>query len=184
MTKEELIIKLKDKDSFILAIDGKCGSGKSTLAKELQIIFNANVFHMDDYYLPLEKRLPERLQEPGGNVEYERFLSTVLIPLFNKEDVYYQRFDCTCMDYQEIEVIKYKAFNIIEGSYCLRPELVNYYTDIVVLDIDDDLQVERLKKRNPNKIDAFIKKWIPLENKYFDYYKIMNKYSVIRIEEE
>ena len=180
MTKEELIKQLKEKDSFILAIDGKCGSGKSTFAKELYKIFGGNIFHMDDFYLPLQKRTSERLNQPGGNVEYARFLSSVLIPIIKKEDVLYQRFDCSLMDYVEGEIITYHPFNIVEGSYSLRPEFVDYYTDIIVLDIDEDLQLERLEKRNPNKIEAFKEKWIPLENKYFDYYKIMEKYPVIK----
>jgi len=183
VTKEELIRKLKDKESFILAIDGKCGSGKSTLAKELQLLFNANVFHMDDFYLPVDKRTLERLSMPGGNVEYERFLSTVLLPLIEGEDVVYQRFDCSTMSYVEGEIIEYKPYNIIEGSYSLRPELVGYYTDIIVLDIDDELQINRLIKRNPLKIDAFKEKWIPLENQYFEYYNIMNNFPVLKIKE-
>ncbi|MEE0966897.1 MAG: hypothetical protein U0L85_07585 [Bacilli bacterium] len=180
MTKEELIKYLNTKKNFILAIDGMCGSGKSSLAKELQILFDANVFHMDDFYLPIEKRTSERLNQPGGNVEYERFLETVLIPLSKGEDVYYQRFDCTKMSLTEKEIIKYKPMNIVEGSYSLRPELVDYYSDIIVLKISNELQIQRLTKRNPTKIDMFINKWIPLENKYFEYYHIMDEYPTMQ----
>lgn len=181
MLKEDLINQLKQKDSFLLAIDGKCGSGKSTLADELQHIFGGHVFHMDDFYLPLEKRTEERLKEAGGNVEYERFLETVLIPLSQGKDVVYQKFNCSKMAYDEKEVIKYSCFNIIEGSYCLKEELCQYYSDIVVLNIDDDLQIERLLKRNPSKINVFKEKWIPMENNYFQILKIMERYPVIHV---
>lgn len=179
MTREELLLKLKNKDSFILAIDGKCGSGKSTLGKELQDIFGGNLFHMDDFYLPLEMRTKDRLSQPGGNVDFERFLETVLIPLSKGLDVHYKKFNCSKMDFDSEEIIPYHNVNIIEGSYSLRPELVDYYTDIIVLNINEELQLERLMKRNPENIDAFKEKWIPLENRYFEYYHIYEKYEVI-----
>lgn len=179
----ELIYYLIQKDSFVLAIDGMCGSGKSTIADLLHKIFDVNVFHMDDFYLPLEKRTKERLLEPGGNVDYERFIETVLKPISLKEKVYYQPFLCSCMELScDIEIIDYKQKVIIEGSYALRPELIPFYTDIFVLKITPELQKQRLLKRNPFTIENFITKWIPLENKYFDFYNIFEKYNVIYID--
>ena len=32
---------------------------------------------MDDFFLPMELRTAERLEEPGGNVHYERFSAEV-----------------------------------------------------------------------------------------------------------
>ena len=79
MILEELIHDLSQQSSFLLAIDGMSGSGKTTLAHHLAQKFHAQVFHMDDFFLPLEMRTPERLQQSGGNVHYERFLETVLV---------------------------------------------------------------------------------------------------------
>ena len=45
--------------------------------------------------------------------------------------------------------------------------LRNLYDYSIYLTIDPTLQLERIKKRNPNKVDVFIEKWIPLEEKYF-----------------
>lgn len=182
MTIEELIKKLKKKDHFILAIDGMCGSGKTTLAKELSCIFNAHVFHMDDFYLPENLRTTKRLQTPGGNIHYERFLETVLKPLSQCQTIYYQPFDCTTMKLSSnMQEIPYCPYNIIEGSYALRPELIPYYTDIIVLKITPEEQIKRLTNRNPEKISAFVKRWIPLENQYFDYYHIYDLYPVITL---
>lgn len=181
MTYKELIQNLEVKNHFILAIDGKCGSGKTTLADDLAKRFHANVFHLDDFYLPADMRTVERLEEIGGNVHYERFLETVLMPLMRQETVYYQPFDCSTMTYKEVVEMPYSPFNIIEGSYALRTEFINMYTDIVVLYISSVQQIERLTKRNPDKVDDFINKWIPLENKYFEYYHIYEKYSVISL---
>lgn len=180
MTLEELILQLESTPSFILAIDGMCASGKSTLAAYLQQRFDAHVFHMDDFFLPLHKRTQERLLEPGGNVDYERFLESVLIPLSQKQTVYYQSFDCSVMELnQTIQEIPYHARNIVEGSYALRPELIPYYTHLIVLKIESDIQIKRIEKRNPHQVSQFQQKWIPLENKYFQYYHIYEKYPVI-----
>lgn len=78
MRMDELMNDLSKQSSFLLAIDGMSGSGKTTLAQSLQEKWHAHVFHMDDFFLPLEMRTPQRLQQPGGNVHYERFLETVL----------------------------------------------------------------------------------------------------------
>ena len=66
---------------FIVAIDGMCGSGKSTVAGKLQEYFGCSLFHMDDFFLQPHQRTSQRLDAPGGNVDYERFQAEVLIPL-------------------------------------------------------------------------------------------------------
>ena len=69
------IDKLKTKkDHLLIAIDGRCGSGKSTLGAYLQQKMHGNLLHMDDFYLRPEQRTPKRREEPGGNVDRERFL--------------------------------------------------------------------------------------------------------------
>lgn len=185
MNLQQLIDNLQTKDHFLLAIDGMCASGKSTLAKQLSKQLNAHVFHMDDFYLPLELRTSQRLNQPGGNVHYERFLETVLLPLSQEETVYYQPFDCSKMQLSDqITKISYHPYNIVEGSYALRPELTPYYTDIIVLKISPQEQIDRLMKRNPDKIDDFVHKWIPLENQYFKFYHIYENDSVITLSKE
>lgn len=47
---------------------------------------------MDDFFLRIEQRTPERMTEVGGNVDYERFLETVLFPVSAKKSVIYQPF--------------------------------------------------------------------------------------------
>ena len=53
-----------------------------------------NVFHMDDFFLPPALRTPERLSQPGGNVDRERMLAEALLPLSRGEDVTFRPFDC------------------------------------------------------------------------------------------
>ena len=59
----------------VVAIDGRCGSGKTSLAALIAALFPCNVFHMDDFFLPPALRTPERLSQPGGNVDRERMLA-------------------------------------------------------------------------------------------------------------
>lgn len=179
MTLQELYDELAKQTSFILAIDGMSGSGKTTLACQLAEKFQAQVFHMDDFFLPMSMRTKERFQQPGGNVHYERFLETVLKPWSLKQDIAYQPFDCQTMSLLETCHIPYSPFCIIEGSYALHPVLQSYYTHTIVLKISDSLQKERLLQRNPQQIDTFINRWIPLENQYFQTFEIFEKYPVL-----
>lgn len=52
-------------------------AGKSTLALLLSEQPDATIFHMDDFYLQGRQRTYERLNEVGGNVDYERFAKEV-----------------------------------------------------------------------------------------------------------
>lgn len=115
-------------------------------------------------------------------MDYERFLEEVLIPLSKQETVYYQAFDCSTMSFHQVQEIKYHPINIIEGSYALHPIFKDYYTDSVVLYIESKTQKERLKERNPKKMETFIQQWIPLENRYFEYYHIYQNYPHIKMD--
>lgn len=63
-----------------VAIDGPCASGKSTLGQLLAGVYGCPLIRMDDFFLRPEQRSPERLAQPGGNVDYERFSREVLSP--------------------------------------------------------------------------------------------------------
>ncbi len=167
----------KFQNPFILiAIDGRCASGKSTLAGKLQNKLSCNVIHMDDFFLRPEQRTKERIETPGGNVDYERFLEEVLIPLKNNKDFSYKPYCCHTQSYKnEIQVFKNKI-SIVEGSYSCHPRLWNYFDLHIFLDVGYDEQIRRIKKRNGcDGAENFIKRWIPLEEKYFEVYKIKEK---------
>ena len=66
---------------FFAVLDGPCASGKTTLAAFLEhAIPNLYIVHMDDYYIPMAQKTPERLSVPGGNADTERLLEEVLLP--------------------------------------------------------------------------------------------------------
>ena len=174
-----------DGDVVIISIDGRCASGKSSLASYLKDNIDCNVFHMDDYFLQAYQRNKESFNSAGENVDHERFLKEVLIPLKNKQDVKYKPFDCKDMIITKGYVKKFKRINIIEGAYCNYVNLIDYYDYKVFLNVDKVTQMERITKRNGDtKAKEFIEKWIPLEEKYFEEFSIDNICDlVIKIED-
>ena len=131
----------KQKGYVTIAIYGRCGSGKTTLANKLKAYFDCHIFHMDDFYLQEYQRTYVRYNEPGGNVDRERFKKEVLDPLKNQQDVLYRPIDCSSMSISEGTVYPYKPINIIEGSYSCHPELIDDYDMTIFLDIDESLQL-------------------------------------------
>ena len=123
---------------------------------------------MDDFFLRPEQRTPERYAEPGGNVDRERFLQEVLIPLHEGHDAVYRVFDCQILALTDTVTVPRNQVVIIEGSYACHPELRPYYDLTVFLDIDPEEQLERIRRRSgEEKLEAFRSRWIPLEELYF-----------------
>jgi uridine kinase len=151
----------------VIAIDGRCASGKSTLAAWLQESTDANLIHLDDFFLRKEQRNKERFTQPGENVDHERFLDEVLLPLHERKAFSYRPFDCASMSLQEEIKVPVKQVNIIEGSYCMREDLREYYDLKIFLKVSPAVQMQRIQKRDPKKAEDFRLKWIPLEEEYF-----------------
>lgn len=79
----------------VIAIDGRCASGKTTLA--------------------------QRLEEPGGNIHYERLKEEVLPALKKPNAFYYNRFDCGKMCMEEKCAVSAGVIRIVEGVYSCHP---------------------------------------------------------------
>lgn len=173
---EELLKEHKDSSVPILvAIDGRCGSGKTTLGEYLHQVFECNLFHVDDFFLRMEQRTPERLQEVGGNVDYERFEETVLEPIRKRQNVIYQPFGCKEWKLMDAYEIPYKKLNIIEGSYSMHPYFKNPYDLRIFMNISVKNQMENIINRNgPKKAKDFKEKWIPKEEAYFEKFHVQD----------
>lgn len=178
-----LFIKLDEmlsKGTVILAVDGGCAGGKSTLGEMLKsIIYDCTVLHMDDFFLRPEQRTPERYAEVGGNVDRERFLQEVLIPLSEKQPIDYRRFDCSEFKILPPEKIYPAKLTVIEGTYSMHEYLSDYYDFSVFLDVSDELQKKRIEKRNSPEFAArFFNEWIPMEKEYFSKMNVKNRCSM------
>lgn len=164
-------------------IDGMCGSGKSTLASLLADLFDARLIHMDDFFLPPEKRTPERLGEPGGNVDYERFRDEV-IEHINDESLTYGVFDCSEMAVTSALTLPKKKLTIIEGSYSCHPYFDEGNTSAngfrIWIECDPEEQKRRILERNGEEmLRMFISRWIPMEEKYSEAFGIREKADYI-----
>ena len=170
---------LKKKKAPVIAIDGSCASGKSSLARMVGEIFKADVIHMDDYFLPFDRRTPERMSEAGGNIDHERFLAEVLLPLSRGEEYISRPYRCHGGYYEEPQIRKPSTLTIVEGSYSMHPELERYYDLKILMSCDKEEQTVRLELRNPELLDRFISVWIPLENRYFEGTNIEKRCDII-----
>lgn len=159
---------------FLIAIDGMCGSGKTTLANYLAKKLAASVFHMDDFFLQPHQRTEERLTEPGGNVDYERFKEEVLEHIADTDGVTFRPFSCKERKLAEEPVtVPYNDIVIIEGSYSHHPYFKDIYDIKVFLEISKEEQKKRIITRDGEATwPMFENKWIPMENRYFETYKI------------
>ena len=55
----------QNKDFLVIAIDGPSAGGKTTIAEDIKKNFDCNVFHMDDFFLPLTAKPPKDLPLPA-----------------------------------------------------------------------------------------------------------------------
>lgn len=156
------------KDRIIVAIDGPCASGKTTLAEAIRRALDCPVIHMDEFFLRPEQRTPQRLAEPGGNVDRERFLHEVLTPLLQGRDFTYRPFLCKTMTLGHPIAVKAAPITLVEGSYSCHPSLRDAYDLRLLLSVDPAEQERRLLAREgPQKLEVFRKTWIPMEEAYF-----------------
>lgn len=184
---EALISKMNEENlpergrSYIIAIDGRCASGKTTLAQELARRLSCSVIHMDHFFLQPGQRTRERLEEPGGNVDRERFKEEVMEPLCRGEKLSYRIFDCRVMDFCGSVRVKRTPVVIVEGAYSCHPEFAGYWDLTVFLSVDRKEQIRRIEKRNGKKqARQFIERWIPLEERYFAAFGIENKCDITK----
>ncbi|MCM1112617.1 MAG: hypothetical protein NC399_05125 [Muribaculum sp.] len=154
---------------FLIAIDGRCAAGKTTLAAHLEKQLDCAVFHMDDFFLQPGQRTPERLSTPGGNVDYERFRSEILIPLKDgAAEMLYRVYNCKTQTLSDPVRIRTKPVCIVEGSYSCHPALWEYYDLHVFLTVEREEQMRRIRERGgAEAVKSFSEKWIPLEETYF-----------------
>ena len=179
--KIEPLLSNLEKDKIIISIDGMTGAGKTTLTQELSEKLNAQIFHADDFLLPPSLRTEERYNEPGGNIHYERMKEEVIDKIKEgkiNDVIKYKPFNYIIQDFGEEIYLKITIINIVEGSYCLHPYFGKYYDVCIFMKINEKKQIERLTKREPIMINDFINKWIPLEKKYHEAFKLYDKYNI------
>ncbi|NMP36844.1 MAG: hypothetical protein GX051_01770 [Clostridiales bacterium] len=171
---------LAAKPTAVIALDGHCASGKTTAASLISGVYDANVIHTDDFFLPQDMRTPERLNQPGGNVHYERLKDEVIAGIRSGRAFSYRIFGCSDMDFLHTAGVLPKPLTIIEGAYSTHPALDFKYDIVCFFDIAPDEQERRILLRNGQQmLERFRNKWIPLENRYFDFCRIKETSDLI-----
>ena len=160
--------KLLRRGRIIVAVDGRCGSGKTTLAARLEKDLRCAVYHMDDFFPRPEQRTEERLSQPGENVDHERFLEEVLLPLQGTRPVTYRPYLCAQQQLGEPVTVAPNRLTVVEGSYSCHPFFRQPYQLSVFMTTDARTQRERILRRNgAEMLERFVSTWIPLEEAYF-----------------
>ena len=178
----ERISRLREEGKrTVIAIDGRCTSGKTTYAGILGELLEVPIFHMDDFFLQVHQRTPERYAEPGGNVDRERLIEEVLEPFRDGCTVIsHRRFIRGIMALSEPVSTEVGDCIILEGSYSCHPLLQKYSNLKIFMDIDPEEQLKRVLARDGiSKYDEFKEKWIPLEENYFNAYDIRSICDIV-----
>lgn len=171
--EKSILRQIEKKGIVLIAIDGPSGSGKSTFAKRLAEKYDANVFHMDDFFLRPEQRTKERYEEIGGNIDYERFHEEVLMNINRGFPFHYRPYSCSLGILVDKKEVTFKNVNIIEGVYSMHPMLLSYYDIKVFLTAPKEVCIERIRIRSGDVLlKRFVNEWIPMEQNYFSNFKI------------
>lgn len=177
--KNEIDRIVREHGRAIIAVDGRCASGKTTFAEKLKAELHCNVIHMDDFFLRPEQRTRERYAEPGGNVDRERLEAEVLVPLAAGAPFSYRPFDCRKMALSAPVAFVPNDITLIEGTYSTHPVLTKYYDLRIFMTASHETQLSRLTERNPDCVDMFREKWIPLEEAYFSAFDVESKADIV-----
>ena len=169
---EKLLRLRAEEKPYILAIDGRCGSGKSTLGSRLSREWNAALVHMDDFYLPPQRRAEDWMDIPAGNMDLERIRDEILIPFRSGDPVNYTPFLCGKGRMGQTISLEATGGLIIEGSYSHHPMLRSFYDGMIFVTCSQDEQRRRLMAREGERYINFARIWIPKEEQYFSAFSI------------
>lgn len=157
-----------------IAIDGRAAAGKSTAGSLLSRALGSPLFHADDYFLPPALRTPERLAEPGGNIDYARLKSEIVDRLGT--DIEYTPYDCSVQSLGSTCRAHASPINILEGSYSQHPEFGDAWDVRIFCTLPAEIQQKRILARNgEGMLKRFVNEWIPMEEAYFAAFNIEGK---------
>ena len=135
---------------------------------------------MDDFFLRSEPQIPARLSCPSKNIDHERFLSEIFLPLQDLQSFSYQSYG-----YKEFKLgapvqVAVNQINVIEGSYACHLVLWQYYDLCIFLSVTPEEQIQRINLRNrPKTAVCFFEQWILLLELYFKSFLLIFPSAVI-----
>ena len=176
----EILLRIRMHKHPLVTIDGPCASGKTTLAARLAEMISAAVVHTDDYVVPHAQKTAGRLAVPGGNCDADRLLREAVLPWKQNLPVRVRRYDCKADLFLPEEPLPDRDVLILEGCYCNLPEIRQEADVRIFLDIDRTVQEARLLRREtPESLKRFHERWIPLEEAYFEAFRLPDAGCVV-----
>jgi uridine kinase len=160
--------------TVLVGIDGPGGAGKSTfagrLAHALAGVFDPlTVIHVDDFFLPSARRLAaaEAPKSPGDEYDLARLSRQVLAPLRHNIAARYQRYDWQSDTLAEWHTIPPGGAVLVEGVYCLRPDIEGTYDFSIWVECPASIRLERGLTRDGDQArDRWTREWMPMEEEY------------------
>ncbi len=151
------------KNPLVIAIDGKSASGKTTFAN----LLGATVIHTDDFFRPRNEKGVLEISEYSGNFDTERFKNEVVANIKSGKAFKYGVFDCKMGAVTHTITVETTKCIVVEGAYSTHPFLGDYADIKLFFDISEELQKQRIIKRNGESgAKAFFDIWIPAEERY------------------
>jgi len=171
---------LMKESKISVAIDGNASSGKTTFSKQLEMIYGCNVFHIDNYFQKPKVNPSDELSYYASNINYDRIHQEVLEPIQNEMPSAIKEMDLKTHTLSEPKTIPYHKISIIEGAYSMHPYIIKHYDLKIFMKTSYLKQIKRIYQRNGfRKLLQFLRKWIPMENKYFQKLEIESKADII-----
>lgn len=172
-TKITALLSTSRSRPVLVALDGRCGSGKTTLAAQLAERFPDSItIHTDDFYLPPADRVPGWEKIPCANMDLKRLRAEVLDPARAGQSFLYKAYSCREGTYLPPVACSPAPLILVEGSYSHHPALAACYDLRVFVTCSKEEQARRLQAREGARYAAFVERWIPLEEGYFQSYPI------------
>jgi uridine kinase len=172
-------LRMKE-EKVSIAIDGNASSGKTTFSKQLEQIYDCNVFQIDHYFQKPKINPLDELSYYASHINFERVQEEILDPIHNEKPSMIHKMDLKSHTLSELIAIPYKKISIIEGAFSMHPYIIHHFDLKVFMKTSYVKQIHRIYQRNGfRKLIQFVKKWIPLENKYFKKLEIESKADIV-----
>ncbi len=171
---------LANQKKALIGIDGNASSGKTTFGKLLSQVYDCNIFHVDHYFQQPVVDPNNPLSNYASNIHFKRMYTEIFDPIHQERDSKIHTMDLKTHTLSDEFLISYQKISIVEGAYSMHPYIVENYDLKIFMKTTYIKQIFRIWKRNGfKKLIQFMKKWIPMENKYFNDLQIENDADIV-----
>ena len=191
------ILSLQTSTPLLIGIDGKDASGKTTVANNLSAAIHNQTereiirVSLDDFFQPRAIRTRQENQARGcyeDTFDIQGIVNRLLAPVKTKGTYITKIFD-----YKTDTPINFStkhadsnAIFVVDGVFIQRPEFREYWDYVVLLDVSDEIAIERGSIRDTNRIgnieaarSKYINRYIASQKIYYDECKPQKRADII-----